>query len=75
MRQSPSALGRTHASTVIPVVSRSEALSLTLTRALPLKDSALLNLPPVDQTVLLSAPALPLPDWSAVVVPLPSSKP
>ncbi len=75
MRQSPSALGRTHASSVMPVVRRNDALSLTFTRALPLNESALLNLPAVDQTVLARLPPLPLPDWSAVVVPLPSSKP
>ena len=41
----------------------------------PLKESALPNLPAVDQVVFESVPVLPLPDWSAVVVPLPSSKP
>ena len=75
VRQSPRALGRTHASSVMPEVSRRDALSLTFTRAEPLNDSALLNLPAVDHTVLLRLPPLPLPDWSAVVVPVPSSKP
>ncbi len=50
----------------------------TLTKALlPLKESALPNLPaPAPaQVAFESVPALPLPDWSAAVVPLPASKP
>ena len=42
---------------------------------MPLNESALPNLPAVDQVGIESVPLLPLPDWSAAIVPLPSSKP
>ena len=73
-----SAVGFTHASSVIPVVRCSEALSATLTRLfVPLNESALpyLPRPAPAQLVFVSVPLLPVPDWSAVEVPLPSSKP
>ncbi len=72
------AVGLTQASIVIPVVRLSEALCAAVTRlVLPLKESALPNLPvPAPaQAVFASVPVFPLPDWSAVVAPLPSSKP
>ena len=77
MRQSAGAPGRTQASSVIPVVRSSEALSATLTQSFaPSKDSAAAELAAGRSTSRpASVPVLPLPDWSAVVVPLPSSKP
>ena len=71
-------VGLTQASIVIPVVRFSDALCAALTRLFePLKESALPNLPLTApaQAVFASVPVLPLPDWSAVVVPVPSSKP
>ena len=69
-------VGLTQASSVIPLVRSREFESFTLTRALvPLKKRALPNLPAVDQVAFESVPVLPLPDRSAVVVPLPSSNP
>src|SRR5918996_3067462 len=66
--------GRSHASTVIPVVRSSVALSETVTHAfVPLNESAPLNLPPVTQVAPESVPVLPRPDWSPAVVPEPSS--
>ena len=54
----------------------SDALSLTVTQALvPLKVSAPPNLPEAVRVALAIVPALPLPELSAVVVPLASSKP
>ena len=54
----------------------SEFASGTVTEAfVPLKESALPNLPAVDQVVFDVVPLLPLPDRSATLVPLPSSKP
>src|SRR5512133_569202 len=59
---------------VIPVVRSSELESFAVTQALvPLNERALLNLPPVTQVVFETVPALLFPDWSAVVVPVPSS--
>src|SRR4051794_16251109 len=59
----------------MPVVRSSDAESGTVTQALvPLNESAFPYLP-VVQVALLSVPVLPLPDESAVVVPLPASKP
>src|SRR6476620_9027480 len=70
------AVGFTHASTVIPLVSRNNALSATVTQAfVPLKESALPYLPDVVQAALESVPVSKLPDTSAVVVPVPSSNP
>src|SRR5437667_9268619 len=67
--------GFSQPSSVMPVVRSSVFESGTVTHEfVPLKDSALLNLPPVTQVVLETVPVLPLPDWSAVVVLVPSSK-
>ncbi len=67
------AVGNTHASSVIPVVSCSEAALGTVTRALvPLNASALPNLPAAVQVAPLIVPLLLLPEVSATVVPLPS---
>src|SRR5919198_4673317 len=73
--QSARVTGLTHASSVMPEVRCSEALSATFTRAPPENDSALPNFPLVDHSALLSEPVLPFPDWSAVVAPEPSSRP
>src|SRR3989442_652235 len=69
--------GFTHASSVIPLVRRSEGASLIVTRPLvPLKTKALPNLPWVVQvTPLPSVPVLLLPETSATVVPAPSATP
>ena len=76
--KSPPAFGRTHASSVIPVVRSSEFESATVAAAFePLNESALPNLPEPRpaHAVLESVPLLPFPDRSAVVIPTPSSKP
>jgi hypothetical protein len=75
-RQTPlTTEGFTHASSVIPLVSRSEGASGIVTFALePLKLSAFPNLPCVDQVALPIAPAFPLPEASATLVPEPSLK-
>src|ERR1700704_220972 len=70
--QEPIAVGFSQASTVIPVVRSRVAESGTETQAF-VNESALLNLPPVTHVALESVPLFPLPDWSATVVPLPSS--
>jgi hypothetical protein len=68
--------GLTHASRVIALVRSSEFESGTFTRAdVPLKNNALPNLPAVDQVAFDRVPVLLLPERSAVVVPVPSSKP
>src|SRR5262245_57375107 len=68
------AVGLTQASSVIFVTS-SEAASGTITRLLvPLKDRAPPNFPAV-QLAFTSEPALPFPEASPAIVPLPSSKP
>src|SRR5258706_9995830 len=68
-------VGYTHASSVMPVVSRSEVAFGIVTRALvPLNTSALPNLPDVVQVAPLIVPVLPLPEISATVVPAPSLK-
>src|SRR3989442_1171153 len=70
----PSALGLTHASRVIPVVRSSEAESGIVTRLdVPLNESAPPKWPALDQDVVETLPALPVPEASATVVPLPSS--
>src|SRR5262245_48259920 len=67
------AVGLTQASSVMPLVSRSVAESATVTRAfVPLKLSALPNLPWVVQPAEPMVPTLPLPEASAVVDPEPS---
>ena len=75
--QPDSAAGFTHASSVMPVVRSSEALSATLTEPLlPLNASALPNLPALAQLAPPSTePILPLPERSPVDEPLPSLKP
>src|SRR5712691_9493563 len=70
----PSALGLTHASRVIPVVRSSEVESGIVTRLdVPLNESAPPKRPALDQDVVATVPALPVPEASATVVPLPSS--
>ena len=62
--------GLTHASSVIPVVSRNDAESGTITRALvPLKVRALPYLPSVVHAAFPVLPVFPFPDVSATVVP------
>src|SRR4029078_1011660 len=71
----PSVVGLTQASAVIPVVRSSELELMAVTHAMvPLKERAFPNLPLADQAALERVPVLLLPDWSAVVVPLPSAK-
>src|SRR5262249_47370019 len=68
--------GLTQASRGMPLVRCSRVLSATVTQALvPLNDSALPNLPVVTQVALESVPVRPCVETSAVVVPVPSSKP
>src|SRR6516164_4813260 len=68
-------VGLTHASSVIPVVRSSDGASLTTTVELvPLNLRASPYLPAVVQVALERVPVLPLPEPSAVVVPLPSLK-
>ncbi len=76
--QLPSEVGFTQASSVIAVVRWSDAESSTETNAfVPLNERALPYLPAVAPAHVApeSVPVLPLPDWSAVVVPMPSSNP
>src|SRR5258706_15440817 len=66
-------VGYTHASSVMPVVSRSEvAFGIVTCAPVPLNTSALPNLPDVVQVAPLIVPVLPLPEISATVVPAPS---
>jgi hypothetical protein len=76
-RQAPlSVFGSTHASSVIRFVSCNEAEFATVTQLDdPSNESAPPNLPTLAHVVLVSVPVLPLPDASAVVVPLPSLNP
>jgi hypothetical protein len=70
------ALGRTHASTVIPVVRSRLAESGIVTQLLvPLNESAPPKRPEALQVAPLIVPVLPLPDASAVVPPPPSLNP
>ena len=72
----PIAVGRTQASSVMPVVRSSESASATVTQSLmPLKLSAPPNLPPRVRVAPLIVPVLPRPDPSVAVVPDASSKP
>ena len=72
----PSPVGRTHASSVIPVVRSRLLASATVTRSLtPSKVSALPNFPAVVHVGPLIVPTLPLPELSAAAVPMPASKP
>ncbi len=67
-------MGLTHASSVIPLDSCSEAEFGIVTSALvPLNCSASPYLPDVDQVALVIVPLLPFPDASVTVVPDPSS--
>src|SRR3989442_9703371 len=67
------AVGYTHASSVMPVVRWSEAESLMVTIELvPLNTRALLYLPAAVHVPLVIVPVFPLPDESATVVPVPS---
>src|SRR5687768_14763668 len=76
VRHPPVADGRTQASRVIPLVRSSELASATVTLSLtPSKESALPKRPPSTHVAPLIVPAFPLPELSAVAVPLPSSKP
>src|SRR5258706_14502960 len=69
-------LGHTHASSVIAFVRSSDAESGTVTRALvPLKLSALPNLPERVRVAAVMVPVLVLPDASVTVDPLLSSNP
>src|SRR4051812_14998640 len=66
-------VGRTHASNVMPLVSRSVAASGTVTRAVvPLNDSAPPDLPAAVHVAPVIVPVLPFPDASLTVVPVPS---
>ena len=62
-------VGKTQASRVMPVVSRSEGESGTVTRApAPLNDRALPFLPAVDQAAVPIEPEFPLPAERLVLV-------
>jgi hypothetical protein len=68
--------GRTHASTVMPVVRSREAASATVTQSLtPSNDRAPPYLPAAVQAAPETVPALELPEPSAAVVPVVSLKP
>src|SRR5947209_15831895 len=67
--------GFTHASSVIPFVRSSDALSGTVTQLLTPSNARALPKRPAVHLVLVSVPVFPSPDASAVVVPEPSSKP
>jgi hypothetical protein len=67
------AVGLTHASSVMPLVRRSDVASATVTLAfVPLKLSAFPYLPWVVQVALLMVPEFPLPERSVVFEPEPS---
>src|SRR5258705_13114980 len=67
-------VGRTHASSVIPFVRSSDALSFTTTTLLvPLNESACPSCP-VVQVAPLIVPLFPFPEISASTVPEPASK-
>src|SRR5690348_3448320 len=68
--------GLTHASSVIPVDSCSEAaLGIETNAFVPLNCSALPYLPVAAQAAFVIVPVFPLPDASVTVVPDPSSNP
>src|SRR5688572_5128667 len=70
----PSAVGFTHASSVIAVVRCSEAESgIETTSPAPSKESAFPNFPAGSQLAPTTIPALPLPERSATDTPPPSS--
>src|SRR5205809_8027754 len=67
--------GFTHASSVRAVDRSSELESATVTQLLvPLNDRALPYLPPAAQVAPEIVPVFPLPEASATVEPVPSSK-
>src|SRR4051812_2441201 len=71
----PSAVGRTHASSVIADVrSRSLASAIRTESLTPSNDSAPPVLPAVDQVAPVNVPGWFLPVTSGSVVPLPASK-
>src|SRR5919108_3344029 len=71
----PSALGRTHASSVIALVrSRSSASAIRTESLTPSNDSAPAFFPAADHVGPLSVPVWPLPVTSWSVVPLPALK-
>src|SRR5918992_2407284 len=75
VRQPPSAVGFTHASSVMPVARSSEGLSGTVTQLLePSNVSAPPNRPIGAQPVAVAVPWLPNPEASATVAPAPSLK-
>src|SRR5919201_2321283 len=71
----PSAVGRTQASTVEPVVRSSEAESATVTRSLTPSNESARPCLPVTREAPEIVPALPRPELSATVEPDASSKP
>src|SRR3954464_5527203 len=74
--QLPSTSGLTHASSVSGPLVSSESASGTVTQSLtPSKFRAPPKRPAVVQAAPETVPVLPLPDLSATVVPVPSSKP
>src|SRR3954447_1497537 len=76
VRQALTVVGRTQASSVIPLVRSSEFASATVTRLFdPLKESAPPNLPAVVRVAPVIAPGLLEPELSVAVVPVASSKP
>src|SRR5688572_25295099 len=65
--------GLTHASSVIAVLKCNEGVSGTLTHAeLPLNERAPPYFPAVVQVASVRVPVFPVPEASAVVVPVPS---
>ena len=70
------AVGKTHASSVNAVVRLSSAVEATVTQSLtPSKVRALPKRPWVVQVAPVMVPVCPLPEASAVLVPVPSLKP
>jgi hypothetical protein len=76
VRHEPVAVGLIQASSVIPFVRSRPVESGTFTMLLvPLNVSAAPKRPAGAQAVFTRVPLLPVPEWSTVVVPKPSSKP
>jgi hypothetical protein len=72
----PSAVGLTHADSVIRVVRSSEAASGTVTQSLtPSKVSAAPKRPVAARAAPLIVPVLPVPERSVTPAPLASSNP
>ena len=75
VRQVLFAVGRIQASSVIPVVRSSDALSAMVTRSLtPSKASAPPDLPALVHVAPEIEPVLPLPELSVRLVPVAASK-